>query len=656
MAGKAEGTNSGEQMMLLGLLVGLVGLALFQNASRGASRVHYDKTRNSVIGVVLHERPTTALGGLLVERMKANWRLWAMENRAGARRLPRLEVIEQSAVDQSVILMNRWMRLWPIFLSLSLALTAFPRVPRRFGALSHWPKAVLIASGMITLTGAVGLALFTPASWFLPAQLLAGLLAVSNLIMGLVCLALALNRQAPPKTLHHGPPFETPARDGKCFEIGMADHRILPAHAHWLADGGGPIAIPFNRLSCGITILGEKGSGKSRLLFAIHDAIRQSHPNVPILIHDPKGEWYRTYYDKDTDIYFAPHFNKSAAWSLWNDFKAIPELRHELIASSVHAHPMPNGSFWMDQAVELLETSIADDEFEDAVRRLAMFPRDHADDKFQLSIYGTARLAFLDLAKVHLMAKNRPAGAPAPLGIKDFLEKRKRRIFLLNDPSCATQQHGAFSLFLSAFLLRALSMDDVPAGTLRAVAILDEALTFNLPPDVDRRLYTLCRSKGICLIAGSQRLPDHRRHERAEWETAEYTLALKVMNQDTQKSLSQRAGSLFFREKTTSTSVNNAGGSRTESPHDLRTDVFPPEHFGRLAPREFLLFHDRGLVTGRTLDVCREQQKQDLPTFNARSDVREVSKTLMGQTNIKKKQGPPQEKTPDGGLAPSFTP
>ena len=48
------------------------------------------------------------------------------------------------------------------------------------------------------------------------------------------------------------------------------------------------------------------------------------------------------------------------------------------------------------------------------------------------------------------------------LSIDDFL-RRRGRIMLLNAPCCASEQKGAFYLFLSAFLLRALSMPDVPA-------------------------------------------------------------------------------------------------------------------------------------------------------------------------------------------------
>ena len=516
------------------------------------------------------------------------------------------------------------------FLLLSLLLGAYPWAVRSLGPPLHWRREVLLAAMALTGIAGAGSALAIPACWPGWAQLIGALLALPNLAAALAFGALAcIAPRAGKQVLQHGPPFRSPAREGSAIRVGSPDSSILPGHARWLAGAAGPIEIPFSRLSCGLTILGEKGSGKSRLLFAIHDAIRAAHPAVPILIHDPKGEWYRTYYDAATDLYFAPHFKGSAAWGLWEDFRRAPELRHELIASTVNAHPDPNGSFWMDQAVDLLEAALDGDSFGNSARFLANFPKDHADDKFALSVFGTARLGFMDLAKVELMGSALAGGAAQARSIDSFLNW-PGRILLLNDPSCASQQHGAFSLFLSAFLLRALSMPDVPAGTLRVVAIIDEALTFSLPADIDRRIYALCRSKGICIIAGAQRLPSARNHERGEWETAEYTFAMKVMNQDTQKALSQRAGSLLFRERTTSTSTSRGGDSRTESQHDVRTDTVPPEHFGRLAPREFLLFHDRGLVTGRTVDVHRPQRSVAFPVFDARDDVRQISLQLLG--------------------------
>jgi hypothetical protein len=421
------------------------------------------------------------------------------------------------------------------------------------------------------------------------------------------------------------------------FTVGRVDPGIMPGHSRWLATGGGDILLPFDRLSCGLTILGEKGAGKSRLLFAIHDAIRKRHPDVPILIHDPKSEWFRTYYDPKTDLFFAPHFKGTAAWSLWQDFREAPELRHELLSTCVYAHQDRDETFWMDQAVDLLHQAAGFKTLDEAVEYLEDIPHQHPEDKFLLSVFGTAKLGFLDLAKTELMSS---IAGPEPRSIDDFLGQ-KGRIILLNNPSCASEQKGAFSLFLSAFLLRALSMPDVPEGTLRAVAIIDEALTFNLPPDVDRRIYTLCRSKGVCIVAGAQRLPDRQRSERGEWRTAEHTFAMKCVDQDTQRALTGKAGSLLFRRmaKSTTSSARQQGPSYTESEQDLRREAIPPEHFGRLSPREFVLFHDQGIVTGRTVDVGREQRGIALPRYDLREDVRRISMQLIAGMPAQEKDG-----------------
>lgn len=517
----------------------------------------------------------------------------------------------------------------PLFAVLAAALFGLPRLLKRTGPPRGWPTEALYFAGAYAGVAGFGLALAVPASWVRPIIYAFELLAAANIAACGYFLLLAAGRPGGKARLQHGPTFAAPRVDGEGILIGTADPKVLPGHARWIADGAGRVVLPFNRLSCGLTVLGEKGSGKSRLLFAIHDAVRAHYPDVPVLIHDPKGEWYRTYYDEKTDLVFAPHFAGSAAWGLWDDFQKVPELRHALISSAVYAHPDSSGTFWMAQAIEMLEQACGFSSFEESVRYLASIPRKNPDDKMLLSIFGTAKLGFLDLAKVEQTRGLAGAADATARSIDEFV-RWPGRLFLLNDPSCAAQQRGAFSLFLSAFLLRALSMPDVPAGTLRLVAIVDEALTFNLPPDVDRQIYALCRSKGICIIAGAQRLPDEKLQERGEWQHAEYTLAMKVINQDTQGALSKRAGSIIFKQKQASTSVNSSGQSRTESEHDSRQDAIPPEHFGRLAPRQFVLFHDQGLVTGTTADVAHAQRELALPAFDSRNDVREVSMALLG--------------------------
>lgn len=520
-----------------------------------------------------------------------------------------------------------------LFLCLCFAIVMYPPVRRVMGSPRTWDPLNLTFIGIGLAAVGGSLAGAVPISWPAAAAWPALCIGICNVAAGGVFLAVAYTTYSSPLgRLQHGPTFGAPKASGLALLVGRTDATILPGHAKWLAQTGGSIRIPFDRLSCGITVLGEKGTGKSRLLFAIHDAIREKFPKVPILIHDPKGEWFARYYNGESDLFFAPHFTDSATWSLWDDFRNVPELRHELITTTVHAHPEHGGTFWMDQAVDLLEQAAGFPTFAEAVRYLAAIPRKNPDDKFLLSVFGTAKLGFLDIAKVELMTMRagRQPDAHAARSIDDFL-KWPGRILLLNDPSCASQQRGAFSLFLSAFLLRALSMPDVPAGTLRAVAIIDEALTFSLPPDVDRRIYTLCRSKGICIIAGAQRLPDRQRNERGEWQIAEYMFAMKVSDQATQASLSHRAGTMIFTQTNKSKSTHLTGASHTESEHDARFDAIPAEHFGRLAPRQFVLFHDAGLVTGKTIDVpYPTMDEYELPVFDAREDVRAVSMQLLG--------------------------
>jgi hypothetical protein len=497
--------------------------------------------------------------------------------------------------------------------------------------------------------GGCGLGLAVPAAWPWPLFWLpGGILAALNAAAGFWFMGLAAQTyRGGAHRLQHGPSFRPPVvAAAPAFNIGRVDPDILPGHARWLAVGGGDIRIPYDLLSCGITVLGEKGAGKSRLLFAIHDAIRARYPKVPILIHDPKCEWFRTYYDPRTDLYFAPNYRGTAAWALWHDFRRAPELRKELVTTCVHAHQDRDDTFWMDQALDLLDQATGYGTLDEAVNYMSSIPKQHSHDKFQLSVFGTAKLGFLDLARVENMSLI--AASPAR-PIDDFLRPEGRRIILYNNPACASEQKGSINLFLTAFLLRALSMPDVPKGTLRAVAIIDEALTFKMPPKLEETIYKLCRSKGVCIVAGAQRLPDPQQHERGEWRDAEFTLAMKCIDQDTQQHLSKRAGSLIFRRTTTSTTTSpsqGAGGpSCTKGEQDLSQETIPPEHFGRLAPRKFVLFHDRGIVTGETVKVAREQRDIPLPKYDARPDVRELSMALIACSaeNPKAPEGPKQD-------------
>ena len=601
-------------------------------------------------GMVLHQQSATIQRRLMTWTETPETAVGVMARAA----YPRLAVhsarFQQlcmyTAMNIFISLANQLRPFVPWFVLLSTLGGVLPLLTRRFGPARYWKFESLIAAAMITGTGGCGLGLAMPAAWPWPLFWLpGGILAAFNAATGIWFMALAAQVYRGPLRLQYGPSFRPPAvQAAPAINLGRVDSDILPRHARWLAVSGGDIKIPYDQLSCGITVLGEKGAGKSRLLFAIHDAIRGKYPKVPILIHDPKCEWYRTYYDPRTDLFFAPHYKGTVAWAMWRDFNRVPELRKELLTTCVQAHQDHDDTFWMDQALVLLDEASGCGTFDEAVAHMSKIPKQHPHDKFQLSVFGTAKLGFLDLAKVEGMSAI--ADAPAR-SIDDFLRPEGQRIILYNNPACASEQKGGINMFLTAFLLRALSLPDVPLGTLRAVAIIDEALTFNLPPKLEETIHKLCRSKGVCIVAGAQRLPDPQLDERGAWRNAEYTVAMKCIDQSTQRDLSKRAGTLLFRRATQSTttpSSGEAGPSCTKGEQDVSQEAIPPEHFGRLAPRQFALFHNQGIVTGKTVNVAREQREIPLPKYDERVDVRRLSTALTACSAEKTKE--------PGGVAP----
>jgi len=418
-------------------------------------------------------------------------------------------------------------------------------------------------------------------------------------------------------TLKHGPEFSSPTLNDDTIPgitIGRIDRNVLPEITRQFCNVNElPVILAYDRLSRGITALGEMGMGKSRLLAAIEAGIRKQYPDIPILIHDPKGEWLRTCYNPETDLIFAPNDERSCGWKIWEDFKLHPELRHSLITSAVESHHSGQSDrFWSDTAIQLLKTAVSKPDVETAKKFLKLKKDENAGDKTFQSTYATAALSFRDIATIDYIAKKGPAKT-----IDEFLQ-HKGRIFLLNNPACATEQHGALSLMLSAFLIQAVSQPDLPEPQLRAAVIIDEALTFHLPADVERVVYNQSRSKGLCIVAAAQRLPDSTYGERGMWANQAYHyFAMRISDLRTREALAQRTGKLIFNEEQKSNSESkgiDGNGNTSTSEVERHYSAMSPESFGALSPREFILFHNAGIAPGIVANVPGEQ-RDDIKTI-----------------------------------------
>lgn len=423
------------------------------------------------------------------------------------------------------------------------------------------------------------------------------------------------------KNIKHGAIFTpTKTKKGNGIEISNFDLKVLPKHIREFSHKSSHhLFLPYNRLSRTTTILGDMGCGKSRLLYLIEKDLREHYPDIPILIHDPKGEWLRTLYNPDTDLIFAPFDKRTFAWDIINDFKTHPELIHSLVATAVESHQSgQTDRFWSDSAIELLKDSFRNS---DSIEKVKIELRTKMDskegDKTFQSQLATALLGFRDIVTIALTSSNKV------LSIEDIIN-HKGRIFLLNNPACASEQLGSLSLMLSAFFMQTISMADMPTtDSLRVAVIIDEALTFNLPNDIERGVYTQCRSKGLAIFAASQRLPQKEKHERGAWaDNPNHLIAMRVGDMPTREMLSKRIGTMTYDERQESFSFGEKSSSLTHSKVQRQHAVLLPEDFGNLKNRQIILFHEDGVGVGTVLHSPGDQQNNIKPLdYQERRDV-----------------------------------
>lgn len=412
-------------------------------------------------------------------------------------------------------------------------------------------------------------------------------------------------------------------------QVGRFRRRLLPKVTRRFAvRSRAPLLLPVDRLSRPSAVVGWQGAGKTFLMFDIYERLAELYPGLPVLIHDPKGDWAARYYDPATDLIFAPYARGSTGWKLWDDFHAMPEIVTPVIETAVSCYSEgAKEKIWGNKAAEYIEQATKEPTLDAALAFLLLKRQQHGKDEMFKSIFHNVTKAFSDIAAVELLQSEQR------LSMAEFLQ-HPGRIFLLNTPVASKKQRGCFALFLSSFLLSALSRPDVPAGQLCCAAFIDEALLFTLPPDTERALYNQTRSKGIFLLNAAQRLPHRDAGESATWGVqSEYLFAFQCSDQDTARHLSAMAGKIIFEEPATAESYqadNVAATAATVSQTERHYDELPPEFFAGLRPREFVLFHSGGICPGKTGNVKARRSAAPFEfVYDPRSDLDALKDKLL---------------------------
>jgi len=424
-------------------------------------------------------------------------------------------------------------------------------------------------------------------------------------------------RRRKTKKAKHTPKLRGTRPQEKGILIGYQDNTVLPAHIRKYASAAKKkIILPWNRLARGTTVFGDMGCGKSRLMLLLEESIRKKYPKIPILIHDPKGDWLKTCYNPETDLIFAPFDERSCGWDIWKDFQLHPELRHLIIASAIDSHTSKNDPYWGISATHLLKDVSRLESLIFAKNALRAKKDQNEDNKTFQSTFDVAMTGFRDIVTVALDGKD---GGKV---IKEFLN-HPGRIFLLNNPTCSEEQHGALALMLAAFFLQAISFEDVAdENELRAAAFIDEALTFHLPTAVERAVYSQSRSKGLAVFNAGQRIPDKNQGESGLWaRQACHIFGMRVSDMGTREMLSKRTGDIILEEENKSETKGEKNNSTTATKTERKYKVMAPTDFGSLANREFILFHESGIASAKTVNVNINELKIAPLQYKCRDDV-----------------------------------
>jgi hypothetical protein len=432
-----------------------------------------------------------------------------------------------------------------------------------------------------------------------------------------------------PKEVKHGTGFtpgETTKKNG--IEIARFDLTVIPEVIRGFSKKvTANMAIPFDRLSRTTPIIGDMGCGKTRLMFLILKAIEERYPDIPILIHDRKAEWLRTVYNKDKDLIFAPFDKRSFRWDIFADFSLHPELRHAMISADVMANnPDEKNKFFSDSAISLLKDGSQKGSIEELKEFLIQYNQIHEGKNPYVSILASAVSAVRDFAIIQ-----QTKGNGTTMTIDDLL-KHKGKIFMLNSPLCDKEQEPSFALLLSAFFMEIISLPDVPAGELRAFVLLDEALTFHMPKDIELSIYTVCRSKGLAIVPAAQRLPDRQHGESGLWsEFYNQMIIMKINNYQSCEVLSKKLGTVTYDERQESYSFGHSekSNSKTSSKIQREHAVMRPEDFSHLKNRQLIILRDDGdYGAGVVLNSPGDQV--DEPAFIYADRSKDVAEFMEG--------------------------
>lgn len=295
------------------------------------------------------------------------------------------------------------------------------------------------------------------------------------------------------------------------------------------------VEIRFEPLSFTKTILavGGMGSGKTEYFNAILSQNKGFEHFRRTVIHDVKGDFVEKFYDPATDYIFNPYDGRGFSWDIWADMNEYEGLITSFIRNLIESS-IKEPDFFSSSAARVLNeyflqshfenigavASVKWDMFFDLVEK---YEAQGEDDKTKASIYAT-----MELAIEHFKFMRWLSGTAAPtFTIREFLAG-SGNLYLLNNAAYSKKLNPLFTGFVALLIEVLLSRSDTKEDL--TLLLLDEYLSLKFDDDTRLKLLTQIRSKGGCLVIGTQYIPKDDKKAQQLLDSSKYAMVLFRIN------------------------------------------------------------------------------------------------------------------------------
>jgi hypothetical protein len=346
---------------------------------------------------------------------------------------------------------------------------------------------------------------------------------------------------------------------------------LLSAFKKWLLEKD--LMLSPKEFTRGSLAIGQMGAGKTEFLFTIAAQNRKFEYFQRMLFHDVKGDITEKFYRKRKDVILNPFDKRAAVWDFMGEssygaveiffnaymaavqgktrdfFSGSAKDRFMTLIKEVFFLEIPSAKKW-EKFMSSLDSYFAE---------VAAMEKSSEKDVAQ-----TLKLQIQFFRLQHWLILK---GAER-FTIKDYFAKKGVSIFMLNNPEYAESLNPYFSGFIAAFTaILAAKPESKNDYTLLG---LDEYLTFVevLPDTTIKQLHTLIRSKGGCLMAMIQYLPERsgdKNLHQALMNSAAWIFAFETMDNYTFSELKKNVGKATYQKVT-----KGAGTLRGSTGHSAR--------------------------------------------------------------------------------------